>query len=90
VLLLAATGQREVVRVARELETTVIATARARGYRGVVTVNSHALTQHLCEELGYRTEASLDVREFAHAGARPFAQVPEDGAELRLHVLRCQ
>jgi hypothetical protein len=88
VLLLAATGQREVARVARELETTVIGAARARGYRGVVTVNSHALTQQLCEELGYRTEASLDVREFVHADARPFSQVPEDGAELRLQVLR--
>ncbi|WNG29139.1 non-ribosomal peptide synthetase [Cystobacter fuscus] len=89
VLLLAATGQREVARIARELETTVIGAARARGYRGVVTVNTHALTKQLCEELGYRTEASLDVREFVHADARPFAQVPQDGAELRLQVLRC-
>ncbi|QRK06563.1 non-ribosomal peptide synthetase [Archangium violaceum] len=89
VLLLAVAGQqREVARVTRELETAVIASARARGYRGVVTVNSHALTQQVCEELGYRTEARLDVRGFVHEGTRPFAQVPEGGAELRLHVLR--
>ena len=88
VLLLAAAGRREVARIARELETRVLDTARARGYRGVVTINSHALTQQVCEELGYRTEASLDVRGFIHEGTRPFAQVPEDSAELRLHVLR--
>ncbi|MDC0710742.1 non-ribosomal peptide synthetase [Stigmatella sp. ncwal1] len=88
VLFLAATGQREVARLTRELETAVIDSARARGYRGLVTVNSHALTQQVCEELGYRTEARLDVREFLHEGTRPFARVPADGAELHLHVLR--
>ncbi|WP_434385473.1 non-ribosomal peptide synthetase [Melittangium boletus] len=87
-LLLAATGTREVARITHTLEAHVLHEARARGCQGLVTVNTHALTQRVCEELGYRPEERLDTRAFVHRGTRPFAAVPEDGAELRLHVLR--
>ncbi|EYF03420.1 non-ribosomal peptide synthetase [Chondromyces apiculatus] len=88
VLVLGASPSDVTSRVVHGLEATVVAEARRRGYQGLLTINTHAVTQHVCEALGYRTAARMNVRHFVHEGASPFAHVPPGSEEIVLHERR--
>ncbi|WP_156338909.1 non-ribosomal peptide synthetase [Chondromyces crocatus] len=88
VLLLGVTSTAFAGPVTHLLEAAVVEAARVRDYEGLLTVNTSVVTQHLCEELGYREEARMDARAFMLQGARPFAHVPKDATQIVLHERR--